>query len=59
MDNQKNNGHGGARKGSGRRNLGRDIPLSVRISLESARLIQGVKNKSEYIDELIKKDSKT
>ena len=32
------------------------VPLMVRISQEAADMIADVHNKSEYIDELIKKD---
>lgn len=48
--------HGGARPGSGRRSTGRNVMLSVRVSAEAAALIGAVANKSEYIDNLIRRD---
>ena len=44
---------GGARPGAGRKPTGRDIAFSVRISQEAYAILQGVKNKAEFIDKLI------
>lgn len=46
---------GGARPGSGRPATDRKYPISVRISREAAELLETVANKSEFIDELIRK----
>lgn len=48
---------GGVRPGSGRPATDRRKMLSVRISEEAHEMISGVKNKSEYIDTLIKRDN--
>ena len=53
---EKKNAHGGSRPGAGRRANDRKCMLSVRISPEAEEIIKTVKNKSEYIDNLIKKD---
>lgn len=50
---KKTSGRGGYRGGV-RPTTDRKIPLMVRISQEAADIIAGVKNKSEYIDTLIK-----
>lgn len=49
---------GGARPGSGRKTTPYKVPLMVRITPEANEIIAGVENKSEYIDELIKKNNK-
>lgn len=54
----KENNHGGYRPNSGRPTTERKITLSVRISPEAHALLAGVKNKSQYIDNLIKNDNK-
>ena len=41
-------------KKRGRRVTDNKLPLSVRITKEAAEMIGDIKNKSEYIDELIK-----
>lgn len=48
--------HGGSRPGAGRRANNRKCMLSVRISPEADEIIKTVRNKSEYIDGLIKRD---
>jgi len=53
---QKKSGRGGWRGGV-RPTTDRKIQLNVRISQEAADIIADVKNKSEYIDELIKRDN--
>lgn len=53
--NKKEN-RGGARPNSGRPATGRTVTLSVKISKESAELLAPIPNKSEFIDELIKKN---
>jgi hypothetical protein len=50
---KKTTGRGGWR-GGGRPVTAYKVPLMVRISQEAADKLAGVKNKSEYIDELIK-----
>lgn len=52
----KENNHGGYRPNSGRPTTERKITLSVRISPEAHALLEGVKNKSELIDSLIKQN---
>jgi len=51
----KKSGRGGWR-GGGRPVTAYKVPLMVRISQEAADKLAGVKNKSEYIDGLIKND---
>jgi len=51
---KKTSGRGGRREGSGRPVTAYKVPLMVRISQEAADKLAGVKNKSKYIDELIK-----
>lgn len=49
---------GGAREGAGRKSNDRDITLSVRVSQEAIDKLNGAtKNKSQYIDNLIKKET--
>lgn len=56
MKTKSKNTHGGARLGAGRPNTERDVPLSIRISKEASDILERLtKNKSEYIDTLIKK----
>ena len=50
------NTHGGSRPGAGRRANDRKCMLSVRISHEAHEMLKPVRNKSEYIDRLIKQD---
>ena len=45
---------GGYREGGGRPATGRDLPVTVRISREAFDKLKAVKNKSEFIDKLIK-----
>lgn len=56
---KQNNNHGGARQGAGRKPNDRSVPLMVRVSPEAAQVLEGVRNKSEYIDDLIKNNPKT
>lgn len=51
--NERNN-WGGARPGGGRPPTNRTISVNVRISPEAAEVLKQQKNKSEYIDNLIK-----
>lgn len=46
---------GGARPGVGRPPTNRKVSVNFRISQEAADLLNKQKNKSEYIDNLIKK----
>lgn len=48
---------GGYREGGGRPSTDRNIAISVRISQEANELLKQQKNKSEYIDRLIKEAS--
>lgn len=50
--------HGGARPGSGRPSTDRKVALSVRISQVAAELLDKQRNKSEYIDCLIREKAK-
>lgn len=54
MENKSN--RGGVRPNSGRPSTDRKVVLSVRISQEASDLMEGVANKSAYIDNLIKQD---
>lgn len=49
---------GGYREGGGRPSTDRNVPVMVRISQEAADLLKRQKNKSEYIDRLIKEAAK-
>lgn len=52
---EQTNKRGGARPGSGRPVTDRNIPVMVRLSQEAAdKLKRLTRNKSEFIDELIK-----
>lgn len=46
---------GGFRPNAGRPETGRTVKISITISPEAAEKISKIKNKSEYIDKLIKK----
>lgn len=46
---------GGRREGSGRPETDRKIAISVRISREAAEKLATVANKSEFLDDLIKR----
>lgn len=50
--------HGGQRDGAGRKRGNRSVAVTFRISPDSAAILSKIKNKSEYIDELIKKAGK-
>lgn len=54
MAQEKKETRGGRRPGSGRPANDRNVMLSVRITKEAAEKIAGVKNKSEFIDTMIK-----
>lgn len=56
MEQNKNNNWGGYRENAGKPRGDRDYSLSVRISKEAKDKIARVHNKSEFIDELIKKN---
>lgn len=47
--------HGGQRPGAGRPQTDRKVALSVRISPEAADKLSTIQNKSEFIDEMIKR----
>ena len=49
---------GGSRPGAGRPANDRKIMVGVRISQEAADILNAQKNKSEYIDNLIRNDGK-
>lgn len=48
------NTHGGARPGSGRPSNDRSVMIGARVSPEAAEKLKKVKNKSEFLDQLIK-----
>ena len=50
------NNWGGAREGSGRPAGVRTVQLCVRISREAADKLDSIKNKSQYINDLILRD---
>lgn len=54
----KKNTHGGYRPGGGRPPTNRNISVNFRISKEAADILNKQKNKSEYIDNLIKEAAK-
>jgi hypothetical protein len=56
--NEQTNKRGGARQGAGRKANDRNYTLHVRISQEAADILNAQKNKSEYIDNLIRNDGK-
>lgn len=47
---------GGYREGGGRPATGRDFPVTVRISKEALEKLGTIRNKSEFIDRLIKEN---
>lgn len=53
MERERSN-WGGARPGGGRPPTNRNVSVNFRISQEAADLLNKQKNKSEYIDNLIK-----
>ena len=52
---ESKNTHGGSRPGAGRRANDRKCMVLVRISPEAHEMLKPVRNKSEYVDRLIKK----
>ena len=50
----KKSGRGGARPGSGRKALGKKA-VTLKLSPESIEKLAQIKNKSEFVDGLIKK----
>jgi len=54
---EKLSNRGGYREGGGRPPTGRSKSISVRISQEAHEILKPIKNKSEYIDKLIKEAS--
>lgn len=60
MENQSINvakpSRGGVRPGAGRPETDRNIPINVRISQIAYDIYKDIKNKSEYIDNLIKNE---
>ena len=57
MSNEKKK-RGGSRPGAGRPANDRNIMVGVRISQEAADILNAQKNKSEYIDNLIRNHGK-
>ena len=53
-ENKKKENRGGARPGSGRPAGERTYPIAVRISKQAMEILSKKKNKSEFIDSLIK-----
>ena len=47
----------GSKFASGRPATGRTVAISLRISKQAAEILSNKKNKSEYIDELIRHDA--
>jgi len=54
MEEQQKKQRGGSRPGAGRPANDRNIMVGVRISQEAADILNAQKNKSEYIDNLIR-----
>lgn len=48
-----NNQQAGSAFGTGRPATGRTHPITIRVSNEALKILAAVKNKSEYIDNLI------
>lgn len=53
---QKKSTRGGRREGSGRKALGKKT-VTLKLSEESVEILSNVKNKSEYVDQLIQKST--
>lgn len=58
MDEVLKRNRGGRREGSGRPTTERNIPLLVRISQDAKEKIDTIRNKSEWIDGIIRKNIK-
>ena len=56
MSTEKNPNWGGYREGGGRPATDRNVAVTVRISKEAADKLKTVKNKSEFIDRIIKEN---
>jgi len=52
------NNWGGYREGGGRPKTDRNMAVTIRISQEAADILKAQKNKSEFIDTLIKQSAK-
>ena len=55
--NEQHPGWGGSR-GGGRPVTDRNVPVTIRISQEAADILKEQRNKSEFIDTLIKESAK-
>ena len=53
---EKNPNWGGYREGGGRPTTDRNVAVTVRVSQEAADKLKTVKNKSEFIDRIIKEN---
>lgn len=51
---QKKDNRGGRRQGSGRKKLGRDYQICLKLSKQAYDVLKKIKNKSAMVDELIK-----
>lgn len=51
---QKKDNRGGRRQGSGRKKLGRDYQICLKLSKQAYDVLKQIKNKSAMVDELIK-----
>lgn len=51
---QKKDNRGGARQGAGRKKTGREYQVCLKLSKEAYVTLKQFKNRSAYIDELIK-----
>lgn len=51
---QKKDKRGGRRQGSGRKKLGRDYQICLKLSKQAYDVLKQIKNKSAMVDELIK-----
>lgn len=54
---QKKDNRGGRRQGSGRKRLGRDCQVCLKLSKQAYDILKKFKNRSAYIDELIKREN--
>lgn len=57
MDEKHKPTHGGARKGAGRKTTDRKVDLHIRISQEAADKLRKIRNRAQWLDELIRNNA--
>lgn len=50
-------GWGGLRKGAGRKTIDRKVDLHIRISREAADKLRKIRNRAQWLDELIRNNA--